>query len=86
MFQADAIPDWAVLAVLTPFVPVAGLVGPVPGILQGLLLAASLVSHGIGSRRHPGRVSRPFQTVYLSGLLAPNLACVVWEILRDPAL
>jgi len=53
--QADAIPDWAIYILLTPFFPIAGSIHISLGVLQGLMILGVMVRRLIDSRRHQDR-------------------------------
>jgi hypothetical protein len=82
--QADAIPDWAIYILFTPFVPIAGFVHFSLGVLQTTAILGASARRLILSRRH--QVCRPqwIRTAYLPFFLLPNIAVVVWSILSDP--
>ena len=84
--QADAIPDWAIYILFTPFFPIAGFIHISLGVLQAIMIVGAAAWRFIASRTHPERKARLIRTVYLPLLLLPNIVVVIWGILTDPAL
>jgi len=84
--QADAIPDWAIYILFTPFVPLAGAIHIALGVLQVAAIIGVLVRRLNLLRKHPAIKLRLFRSVYLPLLLLPNIAVVVWGVVTDPAL
>lgn len=84
--QADAIPDWAIYIIFTPFVPIAGFVHFSLGVLQAAAILGVAARRLILSRRHAEDKPRLIRTAYIPFLLLPNIAVVVWGVLTDPAL
>lgn len=83
--QADAIPDWGVYIVLAPFIPLAWVIHPVLGGLQGVLIAGAW-GRVVMSGRRPEDRPRFLGSVYLPFWFIPNVAVVIWGIATDPAL
>jgi hypothetical protein len=84
--QADAIPDWAIYILFTPFFPIGGFIHISLGILQAIMIVGIAVWRSIASRRDPEQRVRLIRMVYIPLLLIPNIAVVIWGILTDPAL
>ncbi len=84
--QADAIPDWAIYILFTPFVPIAGFIHFSLGILQAALILGVGARRLILSRRNSQHRARFIRTVYLPFLFLPNIGVVIWGVLTDPAL
>ena len=83
--QADAIPDWAIYILFTPFIPLAGFVHYGLGVAQCTLIIAAWVRVVVGRRVDEMRLSF-FRSVYLPFSLLPNVAVVIWGVVTDPAL
>ena len=84
--QADAIPDWAIYILFTPFIPIAGFIHFALGLLQATAILGVVAWRLIRSRRQPENRPRLLRAAYLPFLLFPNVAVVIWGILTDPAL
>lgn len=82
---ADAIPDWVVYIVLSPFIPLAWVIDPVLGGVQGVLIAGAW-GRVVMSRPRPEARPGFWGSVYLPFWFIPNVAVVIWGIATDPAL
>ena len=84
--QADAIPDWAVYIVMSPFFPLGFAVHQILGITQCItlliLIGWAIIRH---MRKNNSLIKQLFEA-YLITIIIPNIFVVFWGVITDPCL
>jgi len=76
MIQADAIPDWVIYILFTPFFPMAGFVHFSLGIIQVVVFLGMATRRWILTRGKDEGCARLFWTAYLPFFIVPNLVVI----------
>ncbi len=87
--QADAIPDWFVYIICTPFIPLTGAIHIALFVIQcGAIFFAILKVRSILSDKNMELRKRLIKTSvwYIVTMVLPNIVVVIWGIMTDPAL
>ncbi len=84
--QADAIPDWFIYILFTPFFPMGFAVHYILGIFQCILFVLILIWTIIICPRRKMPLLGSLLAVYGITIIIPNIAVVIWGIITDPCL